>query len=238
MKEKMTVLAVGAHPDDLEFQCAGTLSKYRKAGHKVVMCHACNGNKGHQTIPPEELGEVRTEESRQGAKVIGAESMTPDIGDLEIFVDRGDTLRMVDIIRRARPDVIITHAPNDYMADHTATSQLVCDASFNATVPYQKTDHEAHDTIAPIYFMDNAAGVGFLPTDYVDITDEMETKKQMLLCHKSQHEWLEDHDSINLVEFMETLAKFRGMQCGVRYAEAFRRWDVWGRIPTERLLPT
>ena len=237
MKEEMTVLAVGAHPDDIEFLCAGALAMYRKAGHKVAMCHACNGNKGHKTIPPDELGKVRTEESRQGAKIIGAEALTADIGDLEIFVDRDDTLRMVDIIRQAKPDVIITHAPNDYMPDHSNTSQLVRDASFNATVPYEKTAHEAHDKIPTVYFMDTMAGIDFLPTEYVDITEEFETKKEMLLCHQSQHEWLSEHDSINLVEFMETLAKFRGMQCGVRYAEAFRRWDAWGRIPTDRLLP-
>ena len=233
----MTVLAVAAHPDDLEFQCAGTLAKYRKAGHKVVMCHACNGNKGHKTIPSDELGRVRTEEARQGAKIIGADAITPDIGDLEIFVDRDDSLRLVDIIRQVRPDVVITHPPDDYMSDHTVTSQLVRDATFNATVPYLKTQHGPTDKIPPLYFMDASAGIGFLPTEYVDITEEFETKKQMLLCHKSQHEWLEDHDSIDLVEFMETLAKFRGMQCGVRYAEAFRRCDAWGRIPTKRLLP-
>jgi LmbE family N-acetylglucosaminyl deacetylase len=71
----MKILAVGAHPDDLEICCAGTLAKYVKEGHEVTMCHALNGDKGHFHIPPEKLGPMRVEEARRGAEVIGCKSL-------------------------------------------------------------------------------------------------------------------------------------------------------------------
>ena len=237
MNDKPTILALGAHPDDLEFFCAGTLARYTRAGHKVFMCHACNGNKGHIEIPPDELRKVRTEEARQAAKLIGAEHLTADYPDCEIYSDNQGVNRIVDIIRQAQPDVIITHSPNDYMPDHVIVGQLARDASFHATVPYFKTNYPPIKKPPVVYFMDTAAGLNFTPTDYVDISETFETKKKMLLCHESQHLWLKEHDNIDVVGFMQTLSAFRGMQCGVPFAEAFARWDVWGRTPTQRLLP-
>jgi len=237
MSDRMVILAVGAHPDDIEFLCAGTLAKYAQAGHKVFVCHLCSGNRGHTTIPMEELGRIRTTEAVEAAKIIAAEALTLNIDDVDIFVDRETTLRVIDLIRQVRPDVIITHSPDDYMPDHTVTSKLVYDASFVATVPHTVTKHKYHDKLAPIYYMDNMAGLNFSPTDYVDISDTIEIKREMLLCHKSQQQWLREHDNIDIIEFMETLSKFRGMQCGVAFAEAFRRLNVWGKVTPERLLP-
>ncbi|HRU32240.1 MAG TPA: PIG-L family deacetylase, partial [bacterium] len=79
----MRILAVGAHPDDLELLCAGTLAKYSKEGHTVVMAHMCNGNKGHFTIPPEELASIRAEEAKKSAEIIGAEIIQGEYPDLE-----------------------------------------------------------------------------------------------------------------------------------------------------------
>ena len=237
MRDKMVILAVGAHPDDIEFLCAGTLARYARDGHKVFVCHSCSGNRGHMTVPMEELGRMRTNEAAEAAKIIGAEALTLNIDDTDIFGDRETTLMFVDLIRQVRPDVIITHSPDDYMQDHTVTSKLVYDASFVATVPHMVTKHKYHEKIPVIYYMDTIAGLNFLPTDYVDISETIEIKRKMLLCHKSQEQWLKEHDDVNIIEFMEMLSKFRGMQCGVAFAEGFRRLSVWGRVTPERLLP-
>jgi LmbE family N-acetylglucosaminyl deacetylase len=85
--------------------------------------------------------------------------------------------------------------------------------------------------------MDTLAGIGFEPTDYVDITDFFEIKKKMLLCHESQYKWLSGHHQSDPLNLIETMAKFRGLQCGVLYAEAFRPTNLWGRLRAERLLP-
>jgi len=231
------ILAVGAHPDDLELLCAGTLIKYSKEGHTVVMAHMCNGNKGHFTIPPEELASIRAEEAKKSAEIIGAEIIQGEYPDLELGIDENSKRTAVDVIRRARPDVIITHSPDDYMVDHINTSRLIVEASFIATLPHYKSDYPAHNVIPPVFFIDTLAGVNFIPTEYVDITDEIEIKEKMLLCHQSQYIWLRDHDHIDYVDFMKSLSKFRGIQCGVKYAEGFKQYQVWGRIVPRRLLP-
>ena len=237
----MRVLAVGAHPDDLEILCAGTLARYKQAGHEVIMAHACNGDCGHFVIPPEELARQRAAEARAAAEILGAEVLTiPDMGVGDL---RGDDVKarmaMVDIIRMARPDVIITHGPEDYMPDHVAVSELVFFASFLATVPHWKTERDLphHDKVAPIYYMDTLAGVGFTPEEYVDITDTIDIKIRMLECHESQMTWMREHDKIDMAEFVTSVARFRGLQCGVRYAEGFRRLRVYPRMTPDRLLP-
>ena len=143
----------------------------------------------------------------------------------------------MDAIRKAKPDLILTHPPEDYMPDHTVTSQLVFDASFEASLPQLTSEHAFHPKVPPIYYMDTVAGVDFQPDDYVDITEHFVTKKAMLACHRSQLQWIRDHDHVDFMDFMETQSKFRGYQSGAGYAEAFRVARRWPRMTTERMLP-
>ena len=233
----MRILAVGAHPDDLELLCGGTLAKYGDKGHEVFMAHLCSGNMGGKNIKPEELAKIRDSEAKKAAGLIGAQALGPIAGDVELYPTREMRIEVVDIIRYCKPDVIFTHSPNDYMSDHVITGQLVFDAAFTATLPNFKTKYKAHESIMPIFCMDVWAGVGFEPTDYVDITEFVETKRKMFLCHESQDKWTKDHHQTEPVVFLETMAKFRGAQCGVEYAEAFRRLRVWGRVKIDNVLP-
>ncbi len=144
---------------------------------------------------------------------------------------------VVDLVRDARPDVVITHAPNDYMGDHNETSKLVFECSFYATFRNLETELPRHETVTPLYFMDTIAGLGFVPTEYVDITGTIERKAAMLEAHETQLAWLRDHDGVDIVEEMRTAARYRGQQCGVRYAEGFVQCTTWLRGTTRRLLP-
>jgi len=85
--------------------------------------------------------------------------------------------------------------------------------------------------------MDTIAGMGFLPVEYVDITQTFERKMAILKQHKSQLDWLEEHHGLDMPRFVETVARFRGLQCGVEFAGRFRQYDVWPRKTTMRLLP-
>ena len=236
----MRILAIGCHPDDLEIGCGGTLAKYAKAGHTVIMAHAANGNMGHVIIPPEELGPMRTKEAENVGKILGAEEVINiDIGDLLVTsYDEEIAMRVTEVVRYARPDAIITPSPNDYMRDHVETSKAVFNASFNASIPHYVTKSDAFPgNGCPIYYMDNLAGVNFLPTEYVDISDTIELKIEALKCHDSQIRWMLEHDNIDFCDFVRTCAKFRGLQCNVAYAEGFRSCMTWPRIPTKRYLP-
>ena len=235
----MNVLAIGCHPDDLEIGCGGTLARYAAQGHNVTMCHVANGSLGHAVIMPEELCRLRPEEAKKAGRVIGAsEVINMDVPDLEVNSYNEVTVRkMVDIIRYSKPDIIITHSPDDYMKDHLEVNKLVYDASFSSSVPHLLTRNAVYGSIVPVYFMDTLAGVNFLPTEYVDITDTLDIKLQALDCHESQIKWMKEHDEIDFLDFVKTVSKFRGLQCGKAFAEGFRQCTAWPRMATERLLP-
>ena len=234
----MRVLAIGCHPDDVEIACSGTLSKCVKRGDTVIVCHVSTGNLGHVVIPPEELKVIRANEAKKAGKLAGIEVICAGFDDLEIFDNNKEARdKIVDIIRYADPDVIITHDPNDYMPDHTAVSRLVFDASFTATLPNYKTKIDKACKLVPIYYMDTLAGVNFNPTEFVDITEEIDLKIQMLECHESQLVWMREHDGIDFADMVKTCSRYRGYQCGAEYAEGFRQCQVYLKGTTKRLLP-
>lgn len=234
----MHVLAIGCHPDDIEIGCGGTLAKLSKMGHQVAMCHVASGDKGHMIIPPEELSIIRDKEARNAGELIGAQVVNLAIPDLEVNSNSEQLiLAMVEVIREVRPDYIITHAPNDYMKDHMEVTKAVFDASFTASVPRFTTNKAHISHIPPIYYMDTLAGVGFLPTEYVDISTTIELKLQMINCHQSQVKWLKEHDGIDFLDSVRTISKFRGLQSDVAFAEGFTQCQAWHRLTTQRLLP-
>lgn len=242
----MNILAIGAHPDDIEIACAGTLAKCVKRGDHVVTCHVSTGNLGHVVIPPDELSRIRAEEAKKAGAMAGIEVICGGFNDLDIYDNNKEAReKLIDVIRYARPDMIITHNPDDYMPDHTAVSRLVFDASFAATLP-NYTSYEPHRYSAvdgapaglvPIYYMDTLAGVNFVPTEFVDISDEIDLKIAMLECHESQLVWMREHDGIDFADMVRTCSRYRGYQSGAAYAEGFRQCQVYLKGTTKRLLP-
>ena len=235
----MNILAIGCHPDDLEIGCGGTLAKLVKQGHHVITCHVANGNMGHAVIMPEELRTIRTAEAEEAGRVLGvAEVINLDVSDLEVNSYNTDTVKkVIEVIRYSKPDMIITHSPEDYMKDHLEVNKLVFDASFSSSIPHLSTTHPAYPGIVPVYYMDTLAGVNFLPTEYVDISETIELKINAVDCHQSQVKWMRDHDHIDFLDFVRTVSKFRGLQSGVPYSEGFRMCTTWPRVVTKRLLP-
>ena len=234
----MNVLAIGAHPDDVEIACSGTLAKCVKRGDRVVVCHASTGNLGHVIIPPDELTKIRAAEAERAGKMAGIEVIGGMFDDLDIY-DNNKAARdkIIDVIKYADPDFIITHNPDDYMPDHTAVSRLVFDASFAATLPNYKSKYSKPAKLVPIYYMDTLAGVNFQPTEYVDISEEIDLKIRMLECHESQLVWMREHDGIDFADMVRTCSRYRGYQCGADYAEGFRPCQVYLKGTTKRLLP-
>jgi N-acetylglucosamine malate deacetylase 1 len=232
------VLAVSAHPDDLEILCGGTLARFAREGHEVTMCHVSAGDRGSFVHTSEEIAAIRLLEAREAAALIGADHVTLGLSDGEVSAgDPAQRLLVIDLIRSTGPDLVITHAPNDYMADHNETSKLVLDATHIATLPLLTTEHSAHDAVPAVYYMDTLAGVGFTPTEYVDISADVETKLAALGCHRSQLDWLKDHDGVDVVEQARVVSAFRGFQSGVAHAEGFSACLTWLRTRTVRLLP-
>ena len=234
----MNVLAIGAHPDDIEIACAGTLAKCVKRGDHVVVCHASTGNLGHVIIPPDELTKIRAAEAKKAGSLAGIEVIGGLFNDLDIYDNNKEARdRIVDVIKYAQPDFIITHNPDDYMPDHTAVSRLVFDAAFTATLPNYASKYKDPAKLVPIYYMDTLAGVNFNPTEFVDVSEEIDLKIEMLNCHESQIVWMRDHDGIDFADMVRTCSRYRGYQCGADYAEGFRQCQVYLKGTTKRLLP-
>ncbi len=137
----MRILAVGAHPDDLEILCAGTLAKYARGGHHVSMAVATNGEVGSATLPREEIAEIRHQEAAAAARVIGADFYWMNYPDEFLFSTEQTRLAFLDLVRQVRPDVVITHAPTDYHPDHRITGSILWDIRVMTTVPNIKTSY-------------------------------------------------------------------------------------------------
>lgn len=235
----MKVLAVGAHPDDLEIAAGGTLSLYAARGDEVTVCHVANGDMGHVIIMPEELSAIRREEARAGGRHMGAkEVISLEVRDVHIQSDDLGLVRaMVEVVRHAQPDIIITHDPEDYMKDHVEASKLVFDASFISTMPHYETKSPFFPPFPPLYYMDTLAGLNFIPEQYVDISAVIEQKLEALACHESQIKWMLDHDHIDFIDFVRVNSCYRGNQANATYAEGFRTCKTWPRMTCTRLLP-
>ena len=133
----MKILMIGAHQDDNEFERGGLASLYVKAGHDVCFLSVCNGSGGHHILTPQETTATRAKESAKVAELLGIRYDVWDIDDCNIVPDLATRKRLIRYIREYNPDMIISHRPNDYHADHRAVGQLVQDASYLLTVPHE-----------------------------------------------------------------------------------------------------
>jgi LmbE family N-acetylglucosaminyl deacetylase len=236
----MNALAIGAHPDDLEVFCGGTLARYAQSGARVMMCSVTDG-RAHPPGDPDRISALRRAEAQAAADMIGAELFWLGVPDAELVGDLTTLQKFVDLIGRAEPHIIITHASGDYHHDHNLTSRLVTDAVQMAYVQYPATRRSI-----PVAFMASALGIEFAPEDYVDISTVWETKLNMVLQHRTQ--FLSgppyDPDQVQLpldqyyiVRIARIMSEFYGLACNVPYAEAFRWWRAADRLVPARLLP-
>src|SRR5579872_672136 len=118
------ILAIHAHPDDVEFQCAGTLARLAQAGCHVTIATMTAGDCGSAELDPAEISRLRRGEARASAALLKADYLCLEFQDLGIVHDNDSRRRVTEAVRRARPDVVLTAPPVDYMSDHEMTSRL------------------------------------------------------------------------------------------------------------------
>lgn len=211
VKKKMKVIVAGAHPDDPETGCGGIMAKLADAGHEVVALYLTRGEGGIRGKSPEETAAIRTEEAHRACGILNARPVFAGQvnGDCEVTKQRYK--EMFDIIQKEDPDFVLNHWPIDSHPDHRINSILVYD------VWRRMKWRWAH------YYFEVMSGVqsqNFQPTHFVDITDVLERKHQACFVHKSQD--IEGHYE----KYHGLMEKFRGMESGCRYAEAFVRHNL------------
>jgi LmbE family N-acetylglucosaminyl deacetylase len=211
----LKVVCVGAHPDDPESGCGGTLARYSAEGHKVTILYLTRGERGIPGKSLDEAATIRTAEAETASKLIGATPRFAGQIDGEAEFDIARTRSFVGLIQAEAPDVVFAQWPVDSHPDHQVGSLLAMRAYFAAKPKFV------------LYFYEVNGGfqsMGFNPTHYVDITSVREKKKAALFAHRSQ-----DGEGIYR-EHHEIMENYRGREGGVPAAEAFVRLARDGRI--------
>ena len=225
------ILALHAHPDDIETLCAGALALLASAGHVIKIATATAGECGSADTSLLETGAIRRAEATAAAALVGADYRCADLPDLGVFNDDPSRRAITEVIRWAKPDIVLTASPDDYHPDHEAVSLLARDACFAASVPnYRTGSSPALDTIPHLYFMDpiegrTRLGQRVVPDFGVDVTEGFATKRAMLAAHVSQDSWVsKQHGIANHLDSMEAWTRRRGKHLGVALAEGFRQY--------------
>ena len=190
----MNILIVGAHPDDCEYRCAGTAAKWAAAGHAVQFVSATNGDAGHHEMSGEALAARRAVESERGAAHLGVRKCTTlNNHDGHLLANLDLRNEMIRLIRTWNADIVITHRPNDYHADHRYTSLAVQDAAYLVLVPNICTDTPPLRRNPVFMYMQDefTKPTPFSPDVVVAIDDVWQAKVDSLAAHESQFfEWL------------------------------------------------
>lgn len=237
----MNIVSIGAHQDDIELNCLGTLIKYRnQGGHTITNVVLSNGDKGAQydpRTPYEEIARIREAEATAVALALGGRYFC--MGQSDEYIRDTDEARnwVVDVLREAKADLVFAPPPVDYNTDHTVTSQIAFHAVLLCAVKTIFTDHAPLPSAPPMYYMDAVTGLEWQPTHYVDITDVFEEKCKLSSLHKSQMLNMQTSGGWDLVKYARVVGAFRGIQCGVEYAEGFKPALAWPRVRPGNPLP-
>ena len=191
--DPINVLMIGAHPDDCEVGAGGLAIQYARLGHRVKFVSMTNGDKGHQLIAPDSLAKRRYAESMEAARRIGITYEVLDIPDGELMPNLENRHEVIRLIREWDADIVISHRPNTYHADHRYTGVLVQDAAFLVTVPHIVAEVPALEANPLfLYFSDAFQQPNpFRPDIVVDVSPALDDMVQLLDAHESQfYEWL------------------------------------------------
>ena len=213
--KKKKAMIIGAHPDDPETGCGGTMVMLRKAGWEVVSVYMTKGEAGIKGKSHEESAAIRTKEAIEACKVMDVRPIFLSQIDGSCIVDADRYKEMKDVIDAEKPDIVFTHWPMDSHADHRVCYTLVFDAWRRLGYCFD------------LYFFEVMNGIQsqlFYPTDWVDITPAAETKRKATFCHVSQEpeNWYdESHGQMEI---------FRGLEYRCKRAEAFVYMNRTGKI--------
>ena len=208
LPDPLKIVCVGAHPDDPESGCGGTLARYASSGHRVTIIYLTRGEIGIKGKPAQEVAAIRSADAEKACQIIGARPVFAGQIDGSTRLDNVSALGFIKLLTEEKPDVVFTHWPIDRNWDHQVAAMLTLRS-------YSYMLGRFH-----LYFYEVNTGsqtMNFKPTDYVDITSTLEKKRAALFIHKSQ-----DGEKIYR-EHHEVMERFRGREAGTGAAEAFVR---------------
>ena len=192
------VLAVFAHPDDIEFRAAGTLLLLRDRGWDVHYCNLSNGDLGSSTLSRKTTAVTRAREAQVSCRSMGFHWHPPIASDLCIFYTDTHIRRVAALVRSVQPSIVLTHPPVDYMEDHTETCRIAVTAAFSRGMPNYQTIPARKPTLQPLtlyhslpHGLQGPLRQPVRPEFFVDTTSVHAGKRAGLAAHASQKEWLD-----------------------------------------------
>jgi LmbE family N-acetylglucosaminyl deacetylase len=230
-------LAVVAHPDDIEFQIAGTLLMLKQAGWETHYWNISTGNCGSLEMPPAKTARVRRKEAQDAAKILDASWHPPLRNDLEILYDVPTLRQVASVIRKIRPTVVLTHSPQDYMEDHMNVCRLAVTGAFAHGMPnFKVTPHQApyYDEVTVYHCMPHGLMDGLRrrinPGLFVNTAPVHDTKLAALAAHKSQQNWLGSSQKMNsYLQTCDDMSRELGkLSKRFKHAEGWRRHSHLG----------
>ncbi|MCX7927451.1 MAG: PIG-L family deacetylase [Candidatus Omnitrophica bacterium] len=204
----MNILAIGPHPDDIEFGCGGTLIKYVQAGHQVYLLVLTDGAFGGDA-------HIRKQEQEDAAEFLGAKELFwGEFRDTELTCNRQVILKIDEVIHKVNPDVVFVNFWADVHQDHRAAAQAAISAS---------------RYIKEVLFFEVPTTQHFEPDVFVDIGDVLSKKLELLQKHASQVHRTKVAD-LSILESAQACATFRGFQGRVKFAEGFKAVRILKQI--------
>lgn len=223
--QKLDILAFGAHPDDVELGCGGTLLAAVAEGKKVGIIDLTKGELGTRGT-----ASIRLKEALLAGEIIGA-TIRDNLGMKDGFFVNDEThqFAIIEIIRRFQPNIILCNAPEDRHPDHGKAAKLIADASFLSGLVKIQTTHNGVPQAAwrPTQVFHYIQSRNLKPNFVVDISAHLEKKMESIKAYTSQFYDPTSNEpntfisSNSFLEFIKGRAKELGQQIGVQYAEGF-----------------
>ncbi len=227
-----SAIAIGAHPDDIEFYMAGTLLLLRQAGYEIHYLNVASGNCGSLEHNSARARVVRAREGRAAAKILGAQFHPSLTDDLEILYTLPLLRKLAAIIREVKPQIVLTHSPQDYMEDHTMTCRLAVTAAFTRGMPNFKSTptRPVADYPTTIYHamphgLRDQLRRRIVPGAFANTASTHPIKLKALAAHRSQQHWLDASQGMNsYLQAMEDAS----LEVG-RLSKRFKHAEGWRR---------
>lgn len=224
-------MAIAAHPDDIEFMMAGTLWLLKNHGYETHYMNLGSGNCGSSETDSATIARIRLQEAKNAAQILGADFHGPISNDFEIMYEVELLRKVAAVVRSVKPQIILTHSPADYMEDHMNTSRLATTAAFVRGVPNFAASVSAVENYDCAVY--HAMPHGLLdplrrkvkPGIFVNISSVVDKKREALMAHKSQQNWLEDSQGMN--SYINTMEDF-SVQVG-KMSRRFSHAEGWRR---------
>lgn len=229
---KKVALAIGAHPDDIEFYMAGTLLLLKQRGFEIHYLNVASGNCGSVEYTSARTKSVRRGESKRAAAILGAQYHPSLTDDLEIVYSVELLRGVAAVVRAVKPTIVLAHSPQDYMEDHMIACRLAVTAAFARGMPNFRTlpPHRAAEYDTTVY---HAMPHGLCdqlrrrisPGAFVNIARVHDIKLKALAAHQSQQHWLETSQGMNsYLRAAEDMSRAVG-----RLSKRFTHAEGWRR---------